>query len=617
MKKIFNTFCWKKWCTGILVLFLVTPIYCGSIKEDSLLQVLGYQKDTTRINTLNKLAWYYNSIKNAKAESMGLTALDESLEINFSQGALDAHRRLADFYRNSSLYSQAQKHLFEALKYAEKTNNRSELFKTYVGLGSVYFYIDNTKKSLEYYLKAYDLSLEMSNNKYTAIICNNLGQVAETSTHYNKAISYYRLGLLKENPKQFTDNYVNLIQNMGSAFYYLNQTDSAFYYNNLAKSLYIQQDNLDGLLGCYINEGVFIEESHDYAKAIESYQKGLQLITAATDLTTIQNFNQNIMLCYGYLGNIDSINHYFDINNKLEQQLIQLKTDQAIHDVSIKYDVEKKEQALLLAEQKNEKAALSNQLKQRTIYILLAVIAIISLIVVIFYLLIREKQKLIEMEVKSKNNEIEKLIKDQEIKTYKAQLNGIEKERQRVAQDLHDRIGGLLATVKLQFEGGSEITPDTIENVKSLVNESIQTVRSISHDLSDGRVDQMGLIQSIENLKESFSNSSKVSFDLYLDNYQNNCPIEKEREIFKIILELLSNTLKHADASHIVLQINTLEQSIQFTFEDNGIGFIPTKVKNGLGMRTISKRVDKLNGTWYIDSKKGHGSTIVIEIPIS
>jgi signal transduction histidine kinase len=322
------------------------------------------------------------------------------------------------------------------------------------------------------------------------------------------------------------------------------------------------------------------------------------------------------MLCFGYLGIPDSIDHYYYKANSINQKLLKLKTDRAIHDISIKYDVEKKEQALFIAEQENEKAALSNTLKQRTIYILMAVIAIFALVVVIFYILYREKQKLIELEVRSKNDEIEKLIKDQEIKTYQAQLAGIEKERERVAQDLHDRIGGLLATVKLQFEGNDIIDNSVITTVKSLVNESIQTVRSISHDLTDGRVDDLGLIPSIENLKESFTNSSKINFDLYLENYNVKYPVEKEREIFKIILELLSNTLKHANATQIVLQINTIENVVHFTFEDNGIGFNPSKVKKGIGMRSISKRVDQLNGSWYIDSKKGHGSTTIIEIPL-
>ena len=607
----------KFWCFSISLLALSIPTYSSQNKEDSLLNSLQHQKDTSRINTLNQLAWYYNSQNNDKAELMANTALEEATKIQFPQGITDAHRRLADYYRHDNQYAKSQEHLFVALRLVENSGNTIELAKTLIGIGNLYISTDDDDQAKIYYNKALTLVKENGHPKIQAIIYNNLAQVSENKSDYQSAIDYYHKGLSLEDPKEITSNYLNLVNNIASAFYYLNKTDSAFYYLNLAKSLNIKTGNTDDLIGCYLNEGVFIESSGNYNQAIKSYQKGLKLADNNTDLTTIQNINQNIMLCYGYLGNTDSLDHYFKKNYELNQELIHLKTDQAIHDVSIKYDVEKKEQALVLANQENEKAVLSNQLKQRTIYILLAVIAIISLIVVIFYLLYREKQKLIELEVKSKNNEIEKLIKDQEIKTYKAQLEGIEKERQRVAQDLHDRIGGLLATVKLQFENEGAMDDLAIANVKALVNESIKTVRSISHDLTDGRVDDMGLIKSIENLKQSFTNSSKIHFDLYLENYATNCPIEKEREIFKIILELLSNTLKHADASNIVLQINTLENKVHFTFEDNGNGFEPTKVKNGLGMRTISKRVDKLNGSWYIDSKIGHGSTVVIEIPFS
>jgi signal transduction histidine kinase len=523
---------------------------------------------------------------------------------------------LADFYRGNNQFSKSQERLIAVLKSEENSTDTIAILKTHVGLGNLYIALDDNEKAQIHYEKALDLTIKIANWKYFPIICNNLGQVHENLSNFKKAKEFYLMGLSKENPTNLSPNYLNLLQNLGSAYYYLDNIDSAFYYNTQIKKIALNQNNSELLSGIYLNQGVYLEGYEDYKGAISSYKKGIAFAIETNDLFTIQNLNQNIMLCFGYLGNTDSLNHYFDINYELNQKIIRLKTDKAIHELSIQYEVEKKEQSLDLALKEQEKMELSNELKQTAIYILLAIIAIIGLLVFIFYILYQEKQKLIQLQVEAKNNEIESLIKDQEISIYSAQIEGVEKERKRIAQDLHDKIGGLLATIKLQFEGPDGINDKSIDNVKSLVNESIKTVRSISHDISDGRVDEMGLIPAIENLKSTVTDSGKITFDLFLDNYHNSLSVWKEREIFKVLLELLSNTLKHAEANHIVLQINVIDKSIHLTFEDNGVGFDHSEVIKGLGMRTISQRVDNLHGSWYIDSKPNHGSTVVIEIPL-
>ena len=615
-----NKFYFKQFVyLGLFAFIMLSPkpLFGNTDMEDSLLTILKFQKDTARINTLNKLAWHYNSQLNQKAEVMAISALEEAKMNNYHEGVNDAHRRLADYYRNSNQFPKALEHLIAILKTEKITQDTVAILKTYIGLGNLYIRIDDNKKAKTNYTIALELAIKIANWKYFAIVCNNLGQVAENQSDFITAKDYYLKGLAKEKPSQLTTNYLNLLQNIGSAHYYLDAIDSAFYYNNQVKQIATTQNNARLLAGVYQNEGVYLEGENDYRSAIVSYKKGLTYAQETKDSISIQDLYANIMLCYGYLGNVDSIDLYYEKYYYLNQDNIKAKTNKAIHELSIQYDVEKKEQSLILANNEKEKMELSNELKQTAIYILLAVIAIIGLLVFIFYILYQEKQKLIKLQIEAKNNQIEGLIRDQEIRTYKAQLDGIEKERKRVAQDLHDKIGGLLATVKLQFEGGDGLNPQAIDNIKSLVNESIKSVRTISHNLSDGRVEEMGLEQSILDLKNSFSTASAINFDLYLEDYSEVSSLEIEREIFKIILELLSNTLKHAQASNIVLQLNTLSHNIHLTFEDNGIGFDQKLIKKGVGMQSISRRVDRINGTWYIDSKLGHGSTVVIKIPFT
>lgn len=605
----------------ILFVFLITslriPVVSQTHIEDSLLNALEYHKDTSRVNTLNELSWYYMDNNLSKSKLMAQSALDEAIKHNYTNGLLLSHRRLASIYRRANNFDSAQYHLFKALKIIETLNSPIQLLRIKVGIGNLYSNIGDYDKAFSYYNESKEISLTLPNHPYYSMICNNIGLNLEHLNNSKEAIRYYHQGLIYVDSINNSSNYTDLLMNLGSAHFYSNHVDSAFYYNDLAKSFYIKNKNESGIGNCYLNEGIYYEDSGQPQLAIKSYQKGFEYFKNTENLTQQYNFTKYIMLAYGAIGNVDSMYHYYYLSEDYGYKLQQAKTDKAIHEIAIKYDVEKKEQDLKLAQQENEKIELSNSLKQKTIYILLSVIVIIALIVLVFYNLYREKQKLTEMEVASKNQEIEGLIKDQEIKTYSAQIEGIEKERKRVAQDLHDQIGGILATIKLQFESRDSLNEKSLNQVKGLVNESIRSVRSISHNLSDGRIAEMGLVRSIENLKTSLIDSGKITFDLFLENYNNSCSPNSEREIFKIILELLSNTLKHAHADHIVLQLNVIDDTLHITFEDNGIGFDPEKVKKGLGMRTIAQRVDSLLGKWYVDSNENHGSTTVIEIPVA
>jgi len=607
-----------KFLVYFLSVNLWIPLVISQVQvEDSLLKALEYHKDTSRVNTLNELSWYYIDNDLPKSKLMAQSALEEAIKHNYTDGLLLSHRRLASIYRRTNNFDSAQYHLFEALKIIETLDSPIQLIRIKIGIGNLYSNIGDYNKALSYYNESKEISVTQPNQPYYSMICNNIGLNLEHQNNSKEAIQYYHQGLIYADSVNESSNYTDLLMNLGSAHFYSNNIDSAFYYNNLAKAHYLKNENESGIGDCYLNEGIYYEDSGQPQLAITSYQKGFRYFENSKNLTQQYNFTKYIMLAYGALGNIDSMYHYYYMSEDYGTKLQKAKTDKAIHEISIKYDVEKKEQDLKLVQQENEKIELSNSLKQKTIYILLSVIVIIALIVLVFYNMYREKQKLTEMEVASKNQEIEGLIKDQEIKTYSAQIDGIEKERKRVAQDLHDQIGGILATIKLQFESQDSLNEKSLNHVKSLVNESIRSVRSISHNLSDGRIAEMGLVRSIENLKASLIDSGKMTFDLFLENYNHSCSPNSEREIFKIILELLSNTLKHAHADHIVLQLNVIDQTLHITFEDNGMGFNPEKVEKGLGMRTISQRVDTLLGKWYVDSKVNHGSTTVIEIPIS
>jgi signal transduction histidine kinase len=300
-----------------------------------------------------------------------------------------------------------------------------------------------------------------------------------------------------------------------------------------------------------------------------------------------------------------------------------IEKQETINKLLVKFETEKKENEIIL---KNKKLALEKAKSSRRNIIIysLAVFIVLVIIIGVFVLQnIRNKNKLISKEVELKNQEINKILKDQEIKSYAALLEGQEKERQRIAADLHDRLGGLLSTIKSYFsvieDKISELEEKTVKQHKTasgLLNTAVEEVRNISHNLHSGVLKNFGLLLALEDLKNTLELSGSLNIDLNIDGKKQDISTPQEIEIYRIIQELFSNTMKHAKAEQVTLQIVFEEKQIIIIFEDDGLGFDVGTITKGIGLKNIEARTKKLHGNLNIDSRIGRGTIVIIEIPI-
>jgi len=157
----------------------------------------------------------------------------------------------------------------------------------------------------------------------------------------------------------------------------------------------------------------------------------------------------------------------------------------------------------------------------------------------------------------------------------------------------------------------------TIKKYKPQLDDTYQLVRDISHTLVPKKYRQHNFIGLIEEYSSNISKTGKIEivFTPYNTQVLNAVDDTIQMELFKIIQELMTNTLKHAQAKKIDIQINYIENEISLMFEDNGIGFETTTVSEGIGFKNIKNRVSQLAGNIHIDSLKNRGTIISIEIP--
>lgn len=219
----------------------------------------------------------------------------------------------------------------------------------------------------------------------------------------------------------------------------------------------------------------------------------------------------------------------------------------------------------------------------------------------------------------SKNKELEDLLKREELKSAYALIEGQDIERERVAQDLHDRLGGHLSTIQIYLDllMNTELSKEQQKHLTALNHASttsIQEVRSIAHALSSSSLILHGLEKGIEHLCQVVNDSKRIEAKSFISII---VEIHKElaMDIYQIIQELITNTLKHANASLIRIDLTAIQGEVNLIYQDNGKGFDINQLSNGIGLNGLKLRVEKHQGNINIETKKGEGVTFILEIP--
>jgi PAS domain S-box-containing protein len=215
----------------------------------------------------------------------------------------------------------------------------------------------------------------------------------------------------------------------------------------------------------------------------------------------------------------------------------------------------------------------------------------------------------------SERKQMEKQILDAVIKTE-------EQERDRFAKNLHDDLGPLLSSIKMYVNSFENTTDEKkreyiIEQLNEVIKESITTTKDVSNDLSPHILNNYGLVSAIESFIKKIPDSTKVKFNsnLTTERYSNTL----ENSLYRVLKELINNTIKHANASMINISLNEENQKINFTYYDNGTGLNIKKLselqQQGMGLSNIISRIKSLNGDYEFPVKTG-GFECKISIPI-
>jgi signal transduction histidine kinase len=216
-----------------------------------------------------------------------------------------------------------------------------------------------------------------------------------------------------------------------------------------------------------------------------------------------------------------------------------------------------------------------------------------------------------------------RLFQETEIKQQKLLLDAViesqEIERKRIGEDLHDEIGGTLSAIKLMLGALKQAEiKDIIGPAKDLIDQMIIDVRNISHDLSPPGLSMFGFYHSLDAFVSLINKSEEINITITHEPLIEHRFLDEKTELalFRIITQLISNTIKHANASQIDILFKPTNESLHIHYTDNGKGFDPKVLeeRKGIGMQNIQSRIQIINATHKLTTSPGAGFQISIDL---
>ena len=490
---------------------------------------------------------------------------------------------IADRYRTAGMYQEAIE-LYETalLYYQEKedlyqvTHINNDLGKTYSGQG-------DAEKGLRYLNKAMDLNQSLKDS------------LLQVEFLLNKVRTYTQLNEI-DSALMFSFDAFSLSNTIGDA-------------ESLSKSLY--------------SIGYLNKLQSDYTKAIKYLSKSELLAPKRPYSEQRKKIYEQLATCYSNINDYQNAYRYTQRYAELSDSILSQERTESINNLTIKYESKEKNTTIKLMEIDKETAEAQSEQRKRALYLLAA--GLILLLLLLYYIINFYRQRMRSDEIINQQKQeinqqkIRELEDNIQISSMQSMLEGQEIERERISKDLHDSLGGLLSTIKLQFDSVQakmEPVADLSEykSANKMLDTAVQEVRSISQNLQPGSLVKLGLIAALRDLFNRFDDNIYPDIDFQYYNIPDRIDTMVGLSIYRIIQELLHNTIKHAQANEILIQINTEDDELVIQYEDDGKGFDVAKLKRkGMGLDNIKSRVNYLKGEISFEAREGEGTSVLIQ----
>jgi signal transduction histidine kinase len=542
--------------------------------------------DTSSLKKYDKALWYFYKGLNYRKEDDHDRGFENLFRAEKLFEELDSVKDAADTnYEIVVLLSHQGKNTIDAkpfldkfIAYAESQNDPLTSARAYSRIASNYMQVDSFQKSKEYYLKTFD--------RIKKIKEKNIREICQAKIELNYGSLYRTVPKQIEGKKEY---------------------DSALYFYEKALPFLIKYKQDNDIATAFNNIAYSYFGKEEYQKAIKYYKKADSIPLKQNNAKTKLIFYKNIAEAYEKAGNFEYATFFYKKWTNLKD---------SINAETQNIAIARYQNAELIADNTKQKAKNT----QTNAYLTIS-LSVLALVIITAFFLQKNTRKKQLLAIQAKDLEaqkVENLLKEQELASIDAMIEGQEKERKRIAEDLHDDLGALMATISLYLENvGAGNNPNALDKTKTLLGEAYNKIRNISHIKNAGVIANQGLLIAVKNMASKISSANKIDIEVVAHGLGNRLENSLELSLFRTIQELITNIIKHAEATKATIQLTQHENSLNIIVEDNGKGFNTNEIKeSGIGLNNIKKRIQHLDGKLTIDSSLTKGTTILIDIPI-
>lgn len=539
-------------------------------------------------------------------------SIKDSVEIAMSLNGLGA------ILKRQGKYDSAVYYYLKVVEISEKINFQKGLGMGYINLGLIYHNLTEFEKAESYLLKSITINKELNNLNYLGISYSILGAIAYDKKDYNKALNLYKRALEINMSLDKQLGIANLNNNIGNIYEINKDYNKAFENYTYARSIFERIGNEEGIITSSKNQALIYERWGKYDKALLIYDTCLILANEINSLYRIREIYYNIYKAHELKSDFRNSFYYLIKHDEIKDSIFNLDKRTAIADLQLKYDHEKNLAHILSLEKENLEKDLSlrQRTNQRNIYLFTGS----GIISIIFFLLIFYRHKARKDKIISETR-ILQLEEEKKLLAARSIVDGQENERKRIAKELHDGLGVLLSTAKMQFTSIKDKSPENrplIEKATKLLEQAAGDVRKISHNMMPGLLTKFGLYEATEDLIEQLDETEGLNAKCEILGDTKRLAENTEIMLYRIFQELVNNTIKHAEATNITLKIIVRPELLVINYYDDGKGFnMDEKIESrSIGLTSIQSRVKFLSGKSSIESAPGQGTSYSIEIPI-
>jgi two-component system NarL family sensor kinase len=526
-------------------------------------------------------------------------------------------------YRTLGDYEQAVRSCHRALLFSDQQDSTGRVKASiYNDLATVLIQLDRTDQALYYLEKAEALAREKKDSVLLISVLGHKGNFHGKLKEWDKSKQYLqtsvelaRKGLKGVLPETTYELEGAALCNLGYAYLLQDQPTQALVYLKEAAAL-------SDKVGVYLGNHLWLMLGLAYS-GLDNYREAESYLLKANENATRLNLTNDRLQSYMMLGNLYAATHRHEKAFALQKRYIALKD--SIENQEIIRNITAWETRYRTAEKDKELMRSQLRIAQQDKHLaiqrnwIISISAAAMICVILFIAIYRNNLHRQRLQAEKIIN----LQQQQEITELKATIQGAEQERKRIAVELHDGIGGLLAAAKMNFMAfrrqfreiaGSEDFRDGL----NLLSEASGELRKTAHNLKPDGLLREGLVNAVR----VFCSQLAKGYNLHIDvSTYGNVELgnaDFELSIFRIIQELVHNIVKHADATQAQVRLSMHDHLLQIGVVDNGRG-IAENVScqgTGIGLSNIRARVRAAGGRMSLSSNAGAGTAVYLEFEI-